>query len=173
MHTAISTVGYGEMTPRSFLGRLITLPLLLFGLLLIALPSFVLGREFSAIWNDMASGHIQRTPYMQSELVRSSPPLSLSLASPVSRDEQFTQSPRFLAGLRVRQHASEEHLQAAAEFSATSTTSEHDETYHQVVQSQTALEAQLVEMRTAMDTQATLLRRIMEKVDAKDRKSVV
>ena len=59
------------MTPRSFLGRLITLPLLLFGLLLIALPSFVLGREFSMIWNDMTSGHLSRTPYMQSELVRS------------------------------------------------------------------------------------------------------
>ncbi|KAJ7074164.1 hypothetical protein C8F01DRAFT_1099454 [Mycena amicta] len=43
----ITTVGYGEITPRSFLGRLVTLPLLVFGLLLIALPSFVLGREFS------------------------------------------------------------------------------------------------------------------------------
>jgi hypothetical protein len=74
VHTAISTVGYGEMTPRSFFGRLITLPLLLFGLLLIALPSFVLGREFSMIWNDMTSGHLPRTPYMQSELVRSSHP---------------------------------------------------------------------------------------------------
>ena len=45
--------------------------------------------------------------------------------------------------------------------------SEHNESYHQLVQSQTALEAQLAEMRTAMDTQGTLLRRIMEKVDAK------
>ncbi|TFK52680.1 voltage-gated potassium channel [Heliocybe sulcata] len=49
----ITTVGYGEITPRSFLGRLITLPLLLFGLLLIALPSFVLGREFSIVWARM------------------------------------------------------------------------------------------------------------------------
>ncbi|KAF6744552.1 hypothetical protein DFP72DRAFT_1078399 [Ephemerocybe angulata] len=36
----ITTVGYGEITPRSFLGRLITLPILVFGLLLITLPSF-------------------------------------------------------------------------------------------------------------------------------------
>lgn len=50
---AITTVGYGEITPRSFLGRLITLPLLVFGLLLIALPSFVLGREFSLVWEEM------------------------------------------------------------------------------------------------------------------------
>ncbi|KAF9509745.1 hypothetical protein BS47DRAFT_1320085 [Hydnum rufescens UP504] len=49
----ISTVGYGETVPRTFLGRLITLPLLIFGLLVIALPSFVLGREFSAIWEGM------------------------------------------------------------------------------------------------------------------------
>ncbi|EIN12884.1 voltage-gated potassium channel [Punctularia strigosozonata HHB-11173 SS5] len=46
----ITTVGYGEIIPRSFLGRLITIPLLVFGLLLIALPSFVLGREFSIVW---------------------------------------------------------------------------------------------------------------------------
>lgn len=65
IHTAISTVGFGEITPRSFLGRLVTLPLLLFGLLLIALPSFVLGREFSIVWNEMAGGHTPRTPYTQ------------------------------------------------------------------------------------------------------------
>lgn len=50
---AITTVGYGEITPRSFLGRLITVPLLVFGLLLIALPTFVLGREFSIVWDLM------------------------------------------------------------------------------------------------------------------------
>ncbi|KAI6128760.1 hypothetical protein EDD17DRAFT_1739310 [Pisolithus thermaeus] len=50
----ITTVGYGEITPRSFLGRLVTVPLLMFGLLLIALPSFVLGREFSIVWESMA-----------------------------------------------------------------------------------------------------------------------
>jgi hypothetical protein len=49
----ITTVGYGEITPRSFLGRLITLPILVFGLLLITLPSFVLGREFSHVWEKM------------------------------------------------------------------------------------------------------------------------
>ena len=52
---AITTVGYGEITPTSFIGRLITLPLLLFGLLLIALPSFVLGREFSIVWENMTN----------------------------------------------------------------------------------------------------------------------
>lgn len=50
---AVTTVGYGEITPRSFLGRLVTVPLLVFGLLLIALPTFVLGREFSIVWDLM------------------------------------------------------------------------------------------------------------------------
>ena len=56
---AITTVGYGEIIPRSFLGRLITIPLLLFGLLLIALPSFVLGREFALVWEEMGAGVVQ------------------------------------------------------------------------------------------------------------------
>lgn len=56
---AITTVGYGEIIPRSFLGRLITIPLLLFGLLLIALPSFVLGREFAIVWEEMGAGVMQ------------------------------------------------------------------------------------------------------------------
>jgi potassium voltage-gated channel Shal-related subfamily D member 2 len=76
--TAISTVGYGEITPRSFLGRLITLPLLVFGLLLIALPSFVLGREFSIVWNEMASGPTPHTPYAHSgQSFAQSEPVSL------------------------------------------------------------------------------------------------
>lgn len=54
-NSAITTVGYGEITPRSFLGRLITIPILVFGLLLITLPSFVLGREFSLVWERMIS----------------------------------------------------------------------------------------------------------------------
>lgn len=51
----ITTVGYGDITPRSFLGRIITVPLMLSGLLLIALPSFVLGREFASIWESVAA----------------------------------------------------------------------------------------------------------------------
>ncbi|KAG6876750.1 hypothetical protein C0992_011955 [Termitomyces sp. T32_za158] len=57
----ITTVGYGEITPRSFLGRLITLPILVFGLLLITLPSFVLGREFSIVWEQMTARQLVRT----------------------------------------------------------------------------------------------------------------
>ncbi|CAG8706604.1 14941_t:CDS:2, partial [Acaulospora colombiana] len=49
-------VRYGEIIPRSFFGRLVTVPLLLFGLLLVALPSFVLGREFAVVWEEMSAG---------------------------------------------------------------------------------------------------------------------
>ena len=59
MKTAITTVGYGEITPRSTLGRLVTVPLLVFGLLLIALPSFVLGREFSIVWKQMTKYEVR------------------------------------------------------------------------------------------------------------------
>lgn len=59
LFSAITTVGYGEITPRSFLGRLITLPLLVFGLLLIALPTFVLGREFSLVWELMEENQVR------------------------------------------------------------------------------------------------------------------
>ncbi|EOR00870.1 Potassium voltage-gated channel protein Shal [Wallemia ichthyophaga EXF-994] len=57
----ISTVGYGEVTPTTTIGRLITLPLLVFGLLLIALPSFVLGRNFSIVWDTVTSHHNTET----------------------------------------------------------------------------------------------------------------
>lgn len=68
----ISTVGYGEITPRSFLGRLITIPILVFGLLTITLPSFVLGREFSIVWEKMSKNRPQeegqgRDSYIDSE----------------------------------------------------------------------------------------------------------
>ncbi|KAG8937133.1 hypothetical protein FRC00_007172 [Tulasnella sp. 408] len=56
----ITTVGYGEIIPRSFLGRLIAVPLLMFGLILIALPSFVLGREFSIVWDGMGGTKMLR-----------------------------------------------------------------------------------------------------------------
>lgn len=51
----MSTVGYGDVVPRSMLGKLLTVPLLMFGLLLIALPSFVLGRNFAIVFDAMTS----------------------------------------------------------------------------------------------------------------------
>lgn len=49
------TLSSNSHRPRSTLGRLCTVPLLAFGLLLIALPSFVLGRNFSLVWDHLRS----------------------------------------------------------------------------------------------------------------------
>jgi len=145
----ISTVGYGEITPRSFFGRLVTLPLLLFGLLLIALPSFVLGREFSIVWNEMASGHTPRAPYMQPR-------------HNFTRSEVFFQSPSLFTRLRTRSDGIDEPLHTNANGTA-ATTRERGEEHLQLVQSHDVLAAQLVEIRAAMDAQSTLLKRILER----------
>ncbi|KAI9440855.1 hypothetical protein H4582DRAFT_2074662 [Lactarius indigo] len=115
-------------------------------------------------------GYGEMTPSLVPRALNHPPPAPLwapayraALLRPRTR---FTQSPGLLSRLRSRQHASEEHLHAAsaAESSAIDPTCEHhDQSYHQLVQSQTALESQLAELRAAMDTQSTLLRRIMER----------
>ncbi|KAI8142603.1 hypothetical protein BJV82DRAFT_516784 [Fennellomyces sp. T-0311] len=49
----ITTTGYGDMVPATFIGKLITFPAMLFGLLLIALPSIIIGRNFTIVWEAM------------------------------------------------------------------------------------------------------------------------
>jgi hypothetical protein len=51
----MSTAGYGDVVPRTAFGKILSVPLLLFGLLLIALPSFVLGRNFAIVYDAMLS----------------------------------------------------------------------------------------------------------------------
>ncbi len=51
----MSTAGYGDVVPKTALGKMLSVPLLLFGLLLIALPSFVLGRNFAIVYDAMMS----------------------------------------------------------------------------------------------------------------------
>lgn len=46
----ITTTGYGDIVPRTWLGKLIALPMMLCGLLLIALPSLILSRNFTIVW---------------------------------------------------------------------------------------------------------------------------
>ncbi|KAI6030617.1 hypothetical protein F5J12DRAFT_801813 [Pisolithus orientalis] len=91
----ITTVGYGEITPRSFLGRLITVPLLVFGLLLIALPSFVLGREFSIVWESMTKHE-------------SDPQVSASVLTPFMSHRLDSQlEPRDLSNRKLAQNQTE------------------------------------------------------------------
>ncbi|KAI8384994.1 uncharacterized protein BYT42DRAFT_564314 [Radiomyces spectabilis] len=49
----ITTTGYGDMVPSTFIGKLVTFPAMMFGVLLIALPSIIVGRNFTLVWEAM------------------------------------------------------------------------------------------------------------------------
>jgi hypothetical protein len=46
----ITTVGLGDISPVTVLGKFLTFPLMIFGILIIALPSIVLGKNFAEAW---------------------------------------------------------------------------------------------------------------------------
>ncbi|KAI0693289.1 hypothetical protein C8T65DRAFT_65418 [Cerioporus squamosus] len=150
----ITTVGYGEITPRSFLGRLITLPLLVFGLLLIALPTFVLGREFSIVWEFMEEA--QKTRDVDEDI----DPFNDPTASPL------------LSSRRTRDIASSTNLWRTAPEELTrprpnrvaSTSSTHP---HIPAQTEAELTAQITELRAKVEMQEEMLRRIMYAVEAR------
>ncbi|KAI0065499.1 voltage-gated potassium channel [Artomyces pyxidatus] len=140
----ITTVGYGEITPRSFLGRLITIPLLVFGLLLIALPSFVLGREFSIVWNEMTSGRVPQTPGLMTVT-----PILNRIAS------------------QSRGHVpSEPDVHEEARYTGVSATASgvvpRDLTNRKLAQNQTELSRQIEQLRVALDAQNQMLRHLMK-----------
>ncbi|KAI8866396.1 voltage-gated potassium channel, partial [Ramicandelaber brevisporus] len=49
----LTTTGYGDMVPQTFIGKLISFPLMLCGILIIALPSIIVGRNFTIVWEAM------------------------------------------------------------------------------------------------------------------------
>ncbi|KDR71234.1 hypothetical protein GALMADRAFT_254051 [Galerina marginata CBS 339.88] len=158
----ITTVGYGEITPRSFLGRLITLPILVFGLLLITLPSFVLGREFSHVWEKMTQGQgldrgeddgRERYPSFNpsspispiySARPRSAVPPSASASARGALS--YTQNQPQNQGLRQRDPAP----------------TARDLTNLKLAQNQTELSAQIEELAAAVEGQGRVLGRLME-----------
>ncbi|KAI0632374.1 voltage-gated potassium channel [Trametes polyzona] len=142
----ITTVGYGEITPRSFLGRLITLPLLVFGLLLIALPTFVLGREFSLVWELMEEN---QKNYGTDEVEEHSHD---PLASPMLSRSRSVRDLASTTGLW--QHAQEELTRPRRVASGSG-----------APQSQAELHAQIAELRAKVDAQDEMLRRIMKAVE--------
>ncbi|OSD07474.1 voltage-gated potassium channel [Trametes coccinea BRFM310] len=147
----ITTVGYGEITPRSFLGRVITLPLLVFGLLLIALPTFVLGREFSLVW-ELMEEH-QKT-YDADDDVE---PINDPLASPMLSRSRSVRDLATTTGLW--QHAQEEITRARR------VSSNHGQEAH--THTQAELTAQIAELRAKVDAQEHMLRRIMAAVEGR------
>ncbi|KAI9059240.1 voltage-gated potassium channel [Trametes sanguinea] len=149
----ITTVGYGEITPRSFLGRLITLPLLVFGLLLIALPTFVLGREFSLVW-ELMEEHQKAYDADEVEDVEAS---NDPLASPMLSRSRSVRDLATTTGLW--QHAQEEITRARR------VSSNHGQEAHSHTQSE--LTAQIAELRAKVDAQEHMLRRIMAAVEGR------
>ncbi|KAG8881877.1 hypothetical protein FRB98_004070 [Tulasnella sp. 332] len=96
----ITTVGYGEITPRSFFGRLVTVPLLMFGLLLIALPSFVLGREFSNLWEGMGGSKMLRFAQQRQVNMRDPTPSTvLPMTTGTVNQPQTTEGPDLITGI--------------------------------------------------------------------------
>ncbi|RKP12735.1 hypothetical protein BJ684DRAFT_20741 [Piptocephalis cylindrospora] len=53
--TTITTVGFGDMVPTTFIGKLIAFPAMMVGILIIALPSIIVGRNFTIVWELMKS----------------------------------------------------------------------------------------------------------------------
>ncbi|KAI8994245.1 voltage-gated potassium channel [Trametes punicea] len=149
----ITTVGYGEITPRSFLGRLITLPLLVFGLLLIALPTFVLGREFSLVWELMEEN--QKTYGADGDVE----PLNDPLASPMLSRSRSVRDLASTTGLW--QHAQEEITRARR------TSNNAPPAMRTSSQTQADLTAQIADLRAKVDAQEEMLRRIMDAVEGR------
>ncbi|VDC00956.1 unnamed protein product [Peniophora sp. CBMAI 1063] len=144
----ITTVGYGEITPRSFLGRLITLPLLVFGLLLIALPSFVLGREFSLVWNEMTkdSDVFQTTPPRSPRLVPQTPPAPSRRSTSIDPRSASPQRGRYGDRLTPR-----------------------DLSNRKLAQNQTELFQQIADLKSVIEQQGAMLRMLVEREKAEGR----
>lgn len=67
----ITTVGLGDVYPKTVMGKLLSFPLMLFGLLIIALPSIVLGKNFAEAWLWLkTSGNVQKQALLNAQKQR-------------------------------------------------------------------------------------------------------
>ncbi|OSX59638.1 hypothetical protein POSPLADRAFT_1048138 [Postia placenta MAD-698-R-SB12] len=151
----ITTVGYGEITPRSFLGRLITLPLLVFGLLLIALPTFVLGREFSMIWEMMKEDQVSHEDVFNAHGI--DPLASPTLARQRSISVHSIRADPSAVTADLWRHPRDEPGTL------------HTSTGHDFQETQ-ALRAQIAELKTTVDMQGAMLRRILDALEARGKR---
>ncbi|TFK18612.1 voltage-gated potassium channel [Coprinopsis marcescibilis] len=139
----ITTVGYGEITPRSFLGRLLTLPILVFGLLLITLPSFVLGREFSLVWHSMLAKKRQD---------QNMPPMPPSMAPDYDMHGPGPGTPFLHSAYPPPQQPP---------HSATTALRPRDLSNLKLAQNQTELSRQIGELREVVEGQGRLVERLV------------
>ncbi|KAF9159552.1 hypothetical protein BGX20_002897 [Mortierella sp. AD010] len=67
----ITTTGYGDMVPTTFVGKLISFPAMMCGILLITLPSIIIGRNFTLVWEAMQRYRRQTAPNTREQNVTS------------------------------------------------------------------------------------------------------
>ncbi|KAI9293892.1 voltage-gated potassium channel [Neoconidiobolus thromboides FSU 785] len=63
----ITTTGYGDIVPSTFLGKVIAFPLMMLGILLIALPSVIVGRNFTVVWDVLKRRKIDMLQFSQEQ----------------------------------------------------------------------------------------------------------
>ena len=61
----LSTVGYGDISPVSPLGKFLTVPIIVAGLLFMAMPISIVGNNFTVIWEERQVPHPQPQPQSQ------------------------------------------------------------------------------------------------------------
>ncbi|KAJ2232046.1 hypothetical protein IWW45_005264 [Coemansia sp. RSA 485] len=57
----LTTTGFGDMVPTTFIGKLVSFPMMIAGILLIALPSIIVGRNFTQVWEAARKYRSQRS----------------------------------------------------------------------------------------------------------------
>lgn len=151
------------------MGRLITVPLLVFGLLLIALPTFVLGREFSSVWDLMKESQVSAPPLCPNARLTHFPPVQ------TSEDEVQEHIPTPLASPMVRQPAAG---RSTWDVRLDSLAAEAMMPLGQMNRRQTErdraeLVSQISELRAAVEAQGELIRRMMDMLDGKGKQRAV
>ncbi|PIA18309.1 voltage-gated potassium channel [Coemansia reversa NRRL 1564] len=58
----LTTTGFGDMVPTTVIGKLVSFPMMIAGILLIALPSIIVGRNFTQVWEAARKLRGPRTP---------------------------------------------------------------------------------------------------------------
>ncbi|KAJ1946993.1 hypothetical protein GGF37_000770 [Kickxella alabastrina] len=56
----LTTTGFGDMVPTTIIGKLVSFPMMIAGILLIALPSIIVGRNFTQVWEAARRFRAQR-----------------------------------------------------------------------------------------------------------------
>ncbi|KAI8337035.1 hypothetical protein BC941DRAFT_396944 [Chlamydoabsidia padenii] len=104
----ITTTGYGDMVPTTFIGKLVTFPAMMFGVLLIALPSIIVGRNFTIVWESMRRRQYLEQLQSSSQTVDGSPtetPAQPTSTTSLRRPSVAFDDPLGLSSLRPRSNS--------------------------------------------------------------------